>query len=437
MTGPAQARGVQAGCGTALITAAGERVEPAAFHARALAAAGSLPGTGGLVNLCEDRGNFLVACLAAWLRGRTILMPPSRLPAVVADLLARHPGAAVVDDSFVPSGASPPPTELPAPESFVAAIGHTSGSTGAPVAHEKTLASLRATSALNAATIRAGLAPGQCDDRPWLVATVPSQHMYGLETSVLLPLLEGFGVHCGKPLMPMDVARSLASVPSPRVLVSTPVHLRALVESDAEFPGLAMVLSATAPLPADLARRIESRFRATLIEFFGSTETCVLATRRTATDAAWRPYPRVTLAPDADGTTVRAPWLPRPQRLHDVMDLRDDGGFTVAGRSGDIIEVAGKRASLGDLTRRLLSLEGVRDAVVFQPPARPGSPNRCAALVVAPGLAAREIAKRLRPQVDAVFLPRPLVIVPELPRNDVGKLPRERLLAILAAARRR
>jgi acyl-coenzyme A synthetase/AMP-(fatty) acid ligase len=33
--------------------------------------------------------------------------------------------------------------------------------------------------------------------------------------------------------------------------------------------------------------------------------------------------------------------------------------------------------------------------------------------------------------MDPVFLPRPLVFVPRLPRNDVGKLPREQLLAAL------
>jgi acyl-coenzyme A synthetase/AMP-(fatty) acid ligase len=33
--------------------------------------------------------------------------------------------------------------------------------------------------------------------------------------------------------------------------------------------------------------------------------------------------------------------------------------------------------------------------------------------------------------VDPVFLPRPLVLLRRLPRNEVGKLPREALLAAL------
>ena len=135
--------------------------------------------------------------------------------------------------------------------------------------------------------------------------------------------------------------------------------------------------------------------------------------------------------PDSDGTTVSAPWFFRDQLLHDLIELQADGSFTIVGRGSDVIEVAGKRASLADLTRRLLSLDGVVDAVVFQPPSRDaGTARRCAALVVAPSLTPREITRRLRGIVDAAFVPRPLVLVPELPRNEVGKLPREKLLEL-------
>jgi acyl-coenzyme A synthetase/AMP-(fatty) acid ligase len=33
--------------------------------------------------------------------------------------------------------------------------------------------------------------------------------------------------------------------------------------------------------------------------------------------------------------------------------------------------------------------------------------------------------------MDPVFLPRPLLLVDSLPRNEVGKLPREQLLAAM------
>jgi acyl-coenzyme A synthetase/AMP-(fatty) acid ligase len=72
---------------------------------------------------------------------------------------------------------------------------------------------------------------------------------------------------------------------------------------------------------------------------------------------------------------------------------------------------------------------------VFQPPPGEGGvAARCAALVVAPGATAAELARELRAQVDPVFVPRPIVLVPELPRNEVGKLPRDKLLELLATA---
>jgi acyl-coenzyme A synthetase/AMP-(fatty) acid ligase len=72
----------------------------------------------------------------------------------------------------------------------------------------------------------------------------------------------------------------------------------------------------------------------------------------------------------------------------------------------------------------------VQDAVVFQPDAPAGGiVRRVAALVVAPSLTPEAISAQLAHSVDPAFIPRPLLLVPRLPRNEVGKLPREILLA--------
>ena len=216
------------------------------------------------------------------------------------------------------------------------------------------------------------------------------------------------------------------------MLVSTPMHLRALLESRVPLPGLQVIVSATAPLSADLAAALERHTGAALLEFFGSTETCVIASRRTAVDAAWQPYAGVELRPMHDGTTVVAPWFAAPVVLQDVLESAADGTFTVRGRNTDMVEVAGKRASLADLTRRLLALPGVQDAVVFQPDDVAGAGvHRLAALAVAPGLTESQLLGNLAAVIDPVFLPRPLRLMASLPRNGVGKLPRESLLAAL------
>ncbi len=396
----------------------------------------SLPGGPAAVNLCERRENFLVGFLALLIRGQTCLLPPSRATAVVAEVLEEHPGAYLIDDAAVDrsraTGAAISRQLPDIPPERVVVIGYTSGSTGRPKANPKTWAGFIASTRFNSARLREVLSGSRKHDLPWILATVPSQHMYGMETSVLLPLLGGMGVHGAQPLYPADVAEALEELPGPRILVTTPVHLRVLLESGIEFPELAAVVSATAPLSRELAGAVERRLDTTLLEFFGSTETCVIASRRTALESTWRHYPGVTLRPLQDETRVNAPWFSEEVVLQDLLALAGDGDFVVLGRNADMVEVAGKRASLADLTRRLMDVPGVSDGVVFQHDS-PDSAGvrRLAALVVAEGLTEADVLERLAAAMDPVFLPRPLVLVPRLPRNDVGKLPREGLLAAL------
>lgn len=408
----------------------------AALSAAAHALAGSLPSGPAAVNLCERRESFLVSLLALLIRGQTCLLPPSRAPAVVAEVLAAHPGAYSLDDSLVAVNWTRALVDAGAviepPAGRVVLVGYTSGSTGRPTANPKTWGSLLASARLNSAALRATLSVRGETSMPWILATVPSQHMYGIETTVLLPVLGGMGIHAAHPLYPADIASALRELPGPRVLVTTPVHLRALLRSGVELPPLGAIVSATAPLAPEMAQAAEERYGTAVIEFFGSTETCVIATRRTARDPAWQPYPGVELVSHSAGTEVSAPWLPEPVVLQDILELRGDRAFVVVGRNADMVEVAGKRASLADLTRRLMSVPGVTDAVVFQPEAdRPGHVRRLAALAVAEGLTEAAILGALAPLMDPVFLPRPLLLVERLPRNEVGKLPREQLLAAM------
>ncbi len=417
----------------------GRAVSLAQFCTHVQAIAQRLPPAGSMLNLCEDRYRFLAAYAAALSVGHAVLLPPSRAEEVVAEVGNAHAGSYRWQDDDVASALagsqaplrSQPGIDAQIPVERTVMIGCTSGSTGQPRPYPKLWGSMHASTARNAAAIRRVL--GVTDETvPAIVATVPPQHMYGMELSVLLPLIGGMAVHAGRPLFPADIAQALSELPAPRVLISTPLHLRTLVVSSQPFPPTALIVSATAPLDRELAAAVEARLGGRLLEMFGSTETCVIASRLTASGDAWRAHEGVELHPRADGTLVTAPWFAEPVLLQDIVELQGDGQFIVRGRSADMIEVAGKRASLADLTQRLLAVEGVRDAVLFQPqPESVATIRRLAALVVAPGCTAREIRERLSASVDPAFLPRPLRIVDALPRNEVGKLPREQLLAML------
>jgi acyl-coenzyme A synthetase/AMP-(fatty) acid ligase len=427
----------------AVLRSNGRAVTASELMQKVAAVARELPEGRHLINLCEHRDSFLIACCAALVRGHTNLLPSSRADGVVSEVAAMNPGSYRCDDEFVRaacekvgthSGTAYCAFELRG--DHVAVKAYTSGSTGNPQAHTKMWRSFSRSSALNAMRMRECLEPVYGSAQPWIVATVPPQHMYGLETSVLLPLLSDMAVHAGRPLFPADIAAALEEVPEPRVLVTTPVHMRAIAASGQRFPRVALVLSATAPLDAELAGQIERLLDTTLLEMFGSTETCVIATRKTSSEQSWHLYPEVLLEPDADGVTVSAPWFAAPMRLQDVIERQPGNRFVIRGRNADMVDVAGKRASLADLTRRLLAIPGVQDAVVFQPEAAAsGVVRRVAALVVAPNLTSEAISEQLAHTVDPAFIPRPLVRVAALPRNEVGKLPREQLLAALRSVR--
>lgn len=407
-------------------------------HVTALVAQLPMSSARAVINLCEERYRFLVAYAAALSVGHTVLLPSSRAEQIVVDVQNANPGSYRIDDAAVEAAISTAggaaqssePINMRIPADMTVMVGYTSGSTGQPKTFPKSWRSVNGSNSRNARMIRAAI--GGETAPVWLLATVPPQHMYGMELSVLLPLIGDMAVHAGRPLFPADIATALAELPRPRVLVSTPVHLRAIIDSPQEFPQVDVIVSATAPLDRKLAAAVSAKLGGELVEMFGSTETCVFASRRTASEDSWRLYDGVRLEPQAEGTLVSAPWFGEPVLLQDEVALQTGDRFIVRGRSSDMIEVAGKRASLSDLTRRLLAIEGVREAAVFQPDADSvGTIRRVAALVVAPGLTSREVLERLAGAVDSAFLPRPLVIVDALPRNELGKLPRENLLQAL------
>ena len=419
-----------------LVVHAGEAVSAGRFLAQAQALAARLPPRRHAVNLCSDRYRFLLSFCAVALAGQTNLLPAARTAQAVAGVIQAYPGSYVLSDCadqcgadgvLVPAGADLSASDSAAMPSIAAghvvAIGFTSGSTGTPKPNAKTWGSVCASSALNAAAL------GVDRRSAGIVATVPPQHMYGLELSVLLPLRSHAAIHASQPFFPADIEQALAQVAAPRLLVTTPFHLRALAHDVVAPPALWSIVSATAPLDAEFAGSVEARFQTRIIELFGSTETCVIAQRRASRDEPWHLYPGITLHSQPDGTLVQAPHFAEPTLLQDIVELLPDNRFRLCGRNGDLLEIAGKRASLADLTQRLLAIDGVRDGVIFQLDPDVRGLRRLAALVVAPALDEAQIREDLRAAVDPVFLPRPLLLVDALPRNAAGKLPREALLA--------
>lgn len=426
----------------------GEPVGAGRFVAEALALAERLPARGAPINLCQDRYLFALGLAAALMRGHTSLLPPNALPETLAQAPCEPdaPPYAMIDwapgEPTAPATGAlavvrverlagvAPLTDLSAlprlPADLRAACLLTSGSTGAPQPHAKRWSQLVANIGAEAARLaemlgRDGLAGLT------LVGTVPAQHSYGFESTVLLALLGGAAFDAGRPFYPADIAAALARVPRPRALVTTPFHLKTLLLAGVALPPADLVLSATAPLSPQLAAQAEAAFGGPLVEIYGCTEAGQVASRRTTAGETWTTLGALRITGETDGEgeerfVVAGGHVTEPTPLADVLVLQDARHFRLLGRANDLIHVAGKRSSLAHLNFHLNRIPGVDDGAFWLPDEAPDGVVRPVAFVVAPTLSAREVVAALREHLEPAFVPRRVVHVDALPREATGKL---------------
>jgi acyl-coenzyme A synthetase/AMP-(fatty) acid ligase len=401
-----------------------------------------LPDRQHIFNLCTDRYNFVVGFAAALLRQQINLLPPNYTPSLIEQLAQRYPDVYCLTDAasahgsletvFFPQSIEPDSgiRTVPAiPEQQTAAIVFTSGSTGQPVPHAKSWGGLVKSALAAAERLGVGAYPGLS-----ILGTVPPQHMYGLESTALIAMHGGLTMHAGRPFYPADIRTQLEALPRPRGLVTTPVHLRALLAEAGALPALDFLLCATAPLSPQLAAEAEARFCAALYEIYGCTEAGQVATRRTVETPEWQAFRDVKLR-QADGAVwVGGGHVEAEVALGDVIELCGAETFLLHGRMADLVNIAGKRTSLSNLNYHLNSIAGVLDGVFVMPDEEGGGVTRLMAFVVAPGLTNEALTNALRQRMDAAFLPRPLCFVDALPRNATGKLPREALSRLMSHA---
>lgn len=401
-----------------------------AFDVSVEAVASRLMTVPALLNVCEDRLHFARGIAAAFRAGVPTLLPPDRGQGHLAAIEARWGRVLRLDDDWMSGYLDPVDCLSRGPivqgKNDPAIIPFTSGSTGTPVAHPKTLEALRQSAALIAAQV--GGVEGVR-----ILATVPPQHMYGLELSILLPLFEGAILDSRRPFYPLDVIEALVRGPGPVALVTTPLHLKALLAlPQVTFPDVAFLVSATAPLAPELAREAEQRFKAPLHEVYGCTELGSIAGRRPTVSLDWTWYAGVTMKQTEKGPLVHARHMGAPVHLSDHILALDGDRFELGTRHADLINIAGKRGSIRALEQAALAVDGVLDAAFVLTETREDRVARLGCcLVLGEGTSLGAVKEALRATLDPAFVPRAWLSVDALPRNRVGKLTREALLTLL------
>jgi len=430
----------------------GHDISVSAFLTDVAHCADQLPDARYCINLCADRYRFTTAFFAAVLRGQTTLLPSQRSSEALDGLRSSYSQCSVLADDpetlcdalidLTPSAnhdlrdQAIPHIE---PEQLTA-IAFTSGSTGTPQAHPKTWGHLIAGRATHARYLHAVQSQSMQHNKTatkGLVATVPSWHMYGLEWAMLLPTVAPYTLHCGADFFPGDVHHAITRFAQPTVLISTPVHLRALLKTPAPTNEISATVCATAPLDQTLIKATEQHLTSTMFEIYGCSEIGSLAWRQPALEPGWEFFDNLDLkfaAPTAtdDGAgllSVSTHHLPEAITLADRFGRLPNNRYQLLGRSGDLVKVAGKRESLANLNSVLLGMPGVDDGVIYLPSAltpqlrsSQDGEERLAAFVVGTNLALTELRQALTTQLDPAFVPRPIRRVNALPRDTTSKL---------------
>lgn len=295
-----------------------------------------------------------------------------------------------------------------------------------------------------------------------ILAAVPVSHSYGL-SSVLLPALVR-----GSTMVVPEGAGPFAAIEAARAadvtfLPTVPAYLEALLrmsEPPPLPPSLRLAVTAGAPLAPATAAAFHARYGRRVHVFYGASEVGGICFDRDGgageRGTLGTPVDGVSVELDSVGdhepgaglVTVGSPaaalgYLPEPDpaldggvfRTADLATFRD-GELVLLGRADDLINVKGKKVNPREVERALLSLVGVRDAVVVgRTPAGETHPAVFAVVATAgagPGVAA--LLEGCRSLLAPHKVPRGVVLVADIPRTARGKLDRAVVDRLLAGA---
>lgn len=408
---------------------------------------GVLGSASHVCNLKQDRFHFSLGLAAALLNNQITILPPSDAPETIIASLEGAESPVILADTneqarIAPCIDFPPAATLTVDtqETFEALTRSsteirvfTSGTTKKPECNVKTWKMLRTGASITDEILRGIDAD---PDRIALLGTTPPKHMFGLETTIFTALSYGRCTYRDTIFFPADlekaieVAREFAF--TKLVLVTSPAHLRFLEPAILAAPEICCVLSATAPLLPSQAERLEARRRLKVMEVYGSTETGTLAMRRMTQGEAWTPSAGFRLEQNLQNCVAIAPHLPTPVPLGDEVEIKSDGRFVLLGRTGDMVNIRGKRSRLSSLNAFLAEAPGIIDGVFLH--VKKQESDLLAIAVVPYDRGAQSeaelkqaVRRYLMRYIEPSFVPKRILVLDALSRTPTGKLSDEQV----------
>ncbi len=449
--------------------------------AGALAAMGLAPGDRLVARLprCADALALYAACLG---RGVVIVpLNPAYTPAEMERLMADAGAAALICapedapalrplagaagarlETLGPDGAGTlaglanacaAAPAVPRAPGDLAALLYTSGTTGRPKGAMLTQGNLLSNARALAALWRFGPADV-------LLHALPIFHVHGLFVAVNVTLAAGGSIMM---LPRFDAAAMVRAMPGASAMMGVPTfYTRLLAEPGlrAAAAGMRLFVSGSAPLRARDHAAWEAATGHRILERYGMTETGMIASnpydgdRRAGTVGTALPETEIRIrradgalaAPgEAGGIEVRGPgvfsgYWRMPERTEaeltrdgwfatgDLGRTGPDGYLTILGRDRDLIITGGFNVHPGEVEEVLDAQPGVAESAVIGAPDADLGEAVLAVIVPdgdGPDMAALEAA--LAGVLARYKLPRRYAMVPDLPRNAMGKVQKAEL----------
>jgi long-chain acyl-CoA synthetase len=284
---------------------------------------------------------------------------------------------------------------------------------------------------------------------------IPISHSYGF-SNLLTPLLvRGVAVVLSRDRVPRAIIRNLEHSGA-TVFPGMPVFYQAFADiADVpRLPKLRLCISAGAPLSNVVAKQFREKFGLPIHSFYGSSECGGICYDRCATGSdeavVGTPMNGVNiepLQPDAKITQVRVRsaavgdrYFPKPDegKLGDGAFTPDDllsqssQGWKIVGRVSDLINVAGKKVNPAEVEAELLTVPGVRDAIVFGRTSSLRHQEVAACVVADSEVSENDLLKICRRRLSSWQAPKRIFLLDQLPVNERGKVSRRDLGARFA-----
>jgi len=327
-----------------------------------------------------------------------------------------------------------------------ALVAYTSGTTGRPKGATHTQASLLAGA-------HSVVVAWRWTDHDRLLLCLPLFHMHGLGLGLHGTLLVGGSAVLQVGFAPEEVLDALVDQQCSMFFgVPTMYHRLADHPRVGEMGGLRLCVAGSAPLAADLHRRLATEAGVDVLERYGTTETLMLVSNphdgERRSGSVGIPLPGVEVCLDgvtgevlARGPNVFSGYWGRPDdhpealeggwfHTGDLAEVSDDGYLSIVGRAKELIITGGLNVYPREVEDVLVAHPAVAEAVVAGVPSAEWGEDVVAWVVTVDGEdcpSVEDLRAFAAGALASYKLPRRVVDVEALPRNALGKVVRHQL----------